>query len=103
MHNPPALESNIRTGYCVPTHCIGQNHRGKHLKIHAGMAEGWLIISTCFWRANRVVSWVGRAVPCAPADRRLPAYLRMKRTLVVVPTYNERENLPPLVQRLLAL
>ena len=27
----------------------------------------------------------------------------MNRTLVVVPTYNERENLPPLVQRLLAL
>jgi dolichol-phosphate mannosyltransferase len=27
----------------------------------------------------------------------------MKRTLVVVPTYNERENLPPLAQRLLAL
>ena len=29
--------------------------------------------------------------------------LRMNNTLVVVPTYNERENLPPLVQRLLAL
>ena len=28
---------------------------------------------------------------------------RMNKTLVVVPTYNERENLPPLVQRLLAL
>ena len=28
---------------------------------------------------------------------------RMNRTLVVVPTYNERENLPALVQRLLAL
>jgi len=28
---------------------------------------------------------------------------RMNRTLVVVPTYNERENLPPLAQRLLAL
>jgi len=27
----------------------------------------------------------------------------MNRTLVVVPTYNERENLPPLTQRLLAL
>lgn len=27
----------------------------------------------------------------------------MNQTLVVVPTYNERENLPPLVQRLLAL
>lgn len=27
----------------------------------------------------------------------------MKRALVVVPTYNERENLPPLVQRLLSL
>jgi len=27
----------------------------------------------------------------------------MNRTLVVVPTYNERENLPPLAQRLLAL
>jgi dolichol-phosphate mannosyltransferase len=27
----------------------------------------------------------------------------MNKTLVVVPTYNERENLPPLVQRLLAL
>jgi dolichol-phosphate mannosyltransferase len=27
----------------------------------------------------------------------------MNRTLVVVPTYNERENLPPLVQRLMAL
>jgi dolichol-phosphate mannosyltransferase len=27
----------------------------------------------------------------------------MNRTLVVVPTYNERENLPPLVQRLLGL
>src|SRR5262249_4367603 len=29
--------------------------------------------------------------------------LRMNETLVVVPTYNERENLPPLAQRLLAL
>lgn len=28
---------------------------------------------------------------------------RMNKTLVVVPTYNERENLPPLSQRLLAL
>ena len=27
----------------------------------------------------------------------------MNKTLVVVPTYNERENLPPLAQRLLAL
>src|SRR6266850_2314207 len=27
----------------------------------------------------------------------------MNRTLVVVPTYNERENLPPLVQRFLGL
>jgi dolichol-phosphate mannosyltransferase len=27
----------------------------------------------------------------------------MNKTLVVVPTYNERENLPPLIQRLLAL
>src|SRR6267143_2126632 len=27
----------------------------------------------------------------------------MNRTLVVVPTFNERENLPPLVQRLLGL
>ncbi len=28
---------------------------------------------------------------------------RMNKTLVVVPTYNERENLPPLAQRLMAL
>ena len=27
----------------------------------------------------------------------------MNRTLVVVPTYNERENLPPLANRILAL
>ena len=27
----------------------------------------------------------------------------MNNTLVVIPTYNERENLPPLIQRLLAL
>ena len=27
----------------------------------------------------------------------------MNNTLVVVPTYNERENLPPLAQRLMAL
>ena len=27
----------------------------------------------------------------------------MSKTLVVVPTYNERENLPPLMQRLMAL
>ena len=27
----------------------------------------------------------------------------MNRTLVVVPTYNERENLPPLAKRILAL
>ena len=27
----------------------------------------------------------------------------MSKTLVVVPTYNERDNLPPLVQRLMAL
>jgi dolichol-phosphate mannosyltransferase len=31
------------------------------------------------------------------------AQFRMNQTLVVVPTYNERENLPPLMQRLLAL
>ncbi|MEY2428365.1 MAG: dolichol-phosphate mannosyltransferase [Verrucomicrobiota bacterium] len=31
------------------------------------------------------------------------ALYRMNKTLVVVPTYNERENLPPLVQRLLGL
>lgn len=29
--------------------------------------------------------------------------LRMNQTLIVVPTYNERENLPPLIQRLLSL
>src|SRR5579871_4830364 len=29
--------------------------------------------------------------------------LRMNQTLIVVPTYNERENLPQLVQRLLSL
>src|SRR5947208_1582960 len=28
---------------------------------------------------------------------------RMNKTLVVVPTYNERDNLPPLAQRLLSL
>src|SRR6266702_2394655 len=32
-----------------------------------------------------------------------PDFILMNRTLVVVPTYNERENLPPLTQRLLAL
>src|SRR2546428_8865942 len=30
-------------------------------------------------------------------------FILMNRTLVVVPTYNERENLPPLAQRILAL
>jgi dolichol-phosphate mannosyltransferase len=33
----------------------------------------------------------------------LPGSGSMNKTLVVVPTYNERQNLPPLVQRLLAL
>jgi len=33
----------------------------------------------------------------------LPAASCMNNTLVVVPTYNERENLPPLTQRLMAL
>ena len=32
-----------------------------------------------------------------------PGFILMNRTLVVVPTYNERENLPPLAQRILAL
>jgi len=32
-----------------------------------------------------------------------PGFDYMKKNLVVVPTYNERENLPPLAQRLLAL
>ena len=32
-----------------------------------------------------------------------PGFDYMNKTLVVVPTYNERENLPPLAQRLLAL
>jgi dolichol-phosphate mannosyltransferase len=33
----------------------------------------------------------------------LPPASRMNQTLIVVPTYNERENLPPLIQRLLSL
>jgi dolichol-phosphate mannosyltransferase len=46
-------------------------------------------ISACFHRQSRL--FISGLACC------------MNRTLVVVPTYNERENLPPLVQRLLAL
>ena len=38
----------------------------------------------------------------SPIDRRASKH-GMNKTLVVVPTYNERENLPPLTQRLLGL
>src|SRR6267378_4456982 len=47
-----------------------------------------------------------RIRPCYCRSSRLfvcGLYSCMNRTLVVVPTYNERENLPPLAQRLLAL
>src|SRR5499427_1800274 len=46
-------------------------------------------ISACFRPSSRLFMCAG--------------FISMNKTLVVVPTYNERENLPPLAQRLLAL
>src|SRR5882724_6818618 len=51
------------------------------------------------------LDWISQISACFRCLCRLSitGFILMNRTLVVVPTYNERENLPPLAQRLLAL